>query len=373
MTTGRSIRRRHNLERGAEVELGHRLKDRCGLLDGQLHAPLLPDPVEETVLGAIGAGVPADAAGNGRAQWRVHLAFREVAATDQLAGLRIDALDEVDVLYERPDVLDLGVGTIIDEDVSALVGVHHELLAAAVEHDEFAHGRVEVPGIVRQLLMVEFELAGIGIERDDRGRVEIVARPRSALLPVRARPVVERRRVGGAPPYRIGFRVIGSGHPAAAAAGPPGVATPGRHGLFGTGDREELPLLLSGLAVDAEDRSATGPFAALGANDHLVLDHQRRASEADRHLLGIQQLGVPHRLAVLQIERDQAPVDRADIEIAVSDGDAAVVGRVGLLGDQILIQLRRVGPDGLAGRAIQRVDAAVGARIIQHTVKGQRR
>src|SRR5437762_6088651 len=115
MTTGRSIRRRHNLERGAEVELRHRLQDRCGLLDGQLHAPFLPDPVEEPVLGAVGAGVPADAAGNGRLQWRVHLAFHEVAATDQLAGLRIDALDEVDVLYERPDVLDLGVGTIIDE------------------------------------------------------------------------------------------------------------------------------------------------------------------------------------------------------------------------------------------------------------------
>ena len=297
----------------------------------------------------------------------------EVAATDQFAGLRIDALDEVDVLYQRPDVLDLGVGTIIDEDVSALVGVHDELLAATLDHDELADGRVEVPGIVRQLLMVEFELAGIGIERDDRCRVEIVARPRSALLPVRARPVVERRRVGGAPPHRIGFRVIGSGHPAAAAAGPPGVAAPGRHGLFGTGDREELPFLLSGLAVHAEDRSATGPFAALGANDHHVLDHQRRAGEADRHLLGIQQLGVPHLLAGLQIERDQAPIDRADIEIAVSDGDAAVVGRVRLLGDQFLVELRRVGPDCLAGRAVQRVDTAVGARIVQHAVKGQRR
>src|SRR6185503_2966574 len=108
----------------------------------------------------VGAGVPANAAGNGRAQWRVDLAFREVAATDQFAGLRIDALDEVDVLYQRPDVLDLGIGTIIDKDVSTLVGVHHELLAATLDHDEFAHGGVEVPGIVRQLLMVEFELAG---------------------------------------------------------------------------------------------------------------------------------------------------------------------------------------------------------------------
>src|SRR5438445_8825926 len=46
MTTGRSIRRRHNLERGAEVELGHRLKDRRCFLYGQLHAQQLPDAFE---------------------------------------------------------------------------------------------------------------------------------------------------------------------------------------------------------------------------------------------------------------------------------------------------------------------------------------
>src|SRR5215212_5722764 len=119
--------------------------------------------------------------------------------------------------------------------------------------------------------MVKFELAGIGIERDDRCRVKVVARAWSALLPVRARPVVERCRVCGAPPHRIGFRVIGSGHPAAAAPGPPGVTAPGRLSLFGAGDREELPFLLTGLAVHNEDGSTMRPFAALGANDHLFL------------------------------------------------------------------------------------------------------
>ena len=45
-------------------------------------------------------------------------------------------------------------------------------------------------------------------------------------------------------------------------------------------------------------------------------------------------LRVPHLLAGLQVERDQAPIDRADIEIALSDGDAAVVRRVRLLRHQ---------------------------------------
>ena len=115
------------------------------------------------------------------------------------------------------------------------------------------------------------------------------------------------------------------------------------------------------------------PFAALRADDHHVLHHQRRAGEADRHLLGIQQLGVPHLLAGLQVERDQAAIDRADIEIALSDGDAAVVRRVRLLGDQFLVELGRVGPDRSAGRAVQRPDTAVGARIVQHAVNRQRR
>src|SRR6266851_1482866 len=39
MTTGGPVRRRHQLEVGADVELGHRLKDRRGLQHRKLHAP----------------------------------------------------------------------------------------------------------------------------------------------------------------------------------------------------------------------------------------------------------------------------------------------------------------------------------------------
>ena len=40
------------------------------------------------------------------------------------------------------------------------------MLTLAVQHDEFTDGAVEIPSIVRQLLMVEFELSGIDIEPD---------------------------------------------------------------------------------------------------------------------------------------------------------------------------------------------------------------
>src|SRR6202790_3122707 len=45
MTTGGPVRRRHQLEVSADVELGHRLEDRRGLQHRELHAPLLADLV----------------------------------------------------------------------------------------------------------------------------------------------------------------------------------------------------------------------------------------------------------------------------------------------------------------------------------------
>ena len=51
----------------------------------------------------------------------------------------------------------------------------------------------------------------------------------------------------------------------------------------------------------------------------VSLAYKRRAGEADRQLLGIDQLGVPDQLAGLHVERDQPAVHRADIELALAD------------------------------------------------------
>src|SRR5215831_18759325 len=192
--------------------------------------------------------------------------------------------------------------------------------------------------------MVELELAGVWVEPDDRGRVEIGAWPRPTLMPVRARPIIKRRRVSGAPPHRIGLRIEGADHPTAAAAGAPRIAAPRRPGLIGAGDRKELPLLLPRFAVDAKDRSAPRPFAALAADNHHVLDDQRRAREADGELFGIDKPRVPHRFAGLHVDSDETPIDGAYIDIAISERDPAIVRRMRLLGDEFLIELGRIGP-----------------------------
>ena len=225
---------------------------------------------------------------------------------------------------------------------------------------------------MRQFLVEELELAGVRVQGDHRACVEVVAGARALGLPVRAAPVIERRRIGGAPPHRVGLGVVGAGHPAAAAAGAPALIAPGLHRLVIGGDGEEFPQLLAGLGVDAEDRAAAGPLAALAADDDLVLDEERRTGEADGELLGVDQLGVPGRRAGLHVERDQPSVDRADIEVAAAHGHAAVVGRVGLAGDQILVELGRVGPLDFAGGAVERIDLAVGAGIVEHAIDRQR-
>jgi hypothetical protein len=60
-------------------------------------------------------------------------AFITATLHNELTRLRVDTLDEVVVLHDRPDVLHLRVGTVIDEDEPALVRVRHVLFAVAMQ------------------------------------------------------------------------------------------------------------------------------------------------------------------------------------------------------------------------------------------------
>src|SRR6185437_9240853 len=131
---------------------------------------------------------------------------------------------------------------------------------------ELANGAVEVPGIVRQLLVIVLQLAAIDIEADHRACVEIVARARALRLVIAARPIVERRRIGSAPQDCIVVRVVGAGHPATTTPGTPGVIAPRLHGVIGAGDGQELPFLLARCGINTEDRATTRPLATLCAD-----------------------------------------------------------------------------------------------------------
>ena len=241
MSVDLAARRRHHLEVGADVELDLGRGDRRRLLNVERHAPFLADLVVKTGLRVVRAGIPADAATNeGTQRYFGDFPDREIATADQRTRLGIDILDEVDVLNEPPDVLHAKI-TVVDEDEAALVRMNHVFLTVAFKHHELADGAVEVPGVVRQFLMVEFQLAGIDVESDDRTRVEIVAGTRTLRLVISARPIVERRRVRGAPQDGVGLGVVGARHPAAATARAPGIVAPRLHGLVGAGDGQRTP------------------------------------------------------------------------------------------------------------------------------------
>ena len=152
-----------------------------------------------------------------------------------------------------------------------------------------------------------------------------------------------------------------------------GFVAPSLLRLGRAGDGEELPHLLAGFGVDAEDRTAVGPLAALGADDDLVLDQERRAGEPDGELLRIDQLRIPHRFAGLHVDGDQSSVNGADVQVAVAHCHAAVEGRVGLARDSLLVELGNVGPQDIAGVALDGEDLAVGSRVVKDSVLCQRR
>ena len=58
--------------------------------------------------------------------------------------------------------------------------MYHELLAVAFEHYELSDRAVEIPGVVRQLLIIGLQLAGIQVKRYHRGGIQIV--PRAGAL-----------------------------------------------------------------------------------------------------------------------------------------------------------------------------------------------
>ena len=112
-----------------------------------------------------------------------------------------------------------------------------DLARAALELDIGQHRNlrgVPIEFVVRRELVVPLQLAGIGVERDHRGTVQVVAQARIAV-PIRTG-------IPGSPEGQIGFRIVGTGHPDGRAAVHPGIvgfavlAEPGLiAGLAGSG------------------------------------------------------------------------------------------------------------------------------------------
>src|ERR1700722_11042687 len=105
--------------------------------------------------------------------------------------------------------------------------------------------------LIRRLLEIPHDLAGIGIERDGAGGEQVVARPKLGIE--------AREGIAGAVIDQVGGWIVGGGLPDAAAADPPGIVIvlPGlRAGLARGRNREGAPSQLPGIGVPGADPAA---------------------------------------------------------------------------------------------------------------------
>src|SRR5215216_2228024 len=110
------------------------------------------------------------------------------------------------------------------------------------------------------------DLAGLRPQRQHRGGVEIVARPRLR------RP---RRRIADAPIGEVEIGIVGAGDPTGAAADLPGVGVlrPGFVSRFAPrGDGVAAPQVLSAFRVPAVDKTADAELGAGNAGDEYAVD-----------------------------------------------------------------------------------------------------
>ena len=135
---------------------------------------------------------------------------RHVALLVDLAP--VDAVDE----RRHPDRVHVRAVEDVEEPV--LVEVGRELLPVEVEQDVLHRG-VVVPHVVRRVLEVRLDLAGVGVHGDAGVGVEVVALADGS--------VEVGARVAGPHVDEVQLRVEGAGDPAVAAASLPGLAVVG--------------------------------------------------------------------------------------------------------------------------------------------------
>ena len=115
-------------------------------------------------------------------------------------------------------------------------------------------------------------------------------------------------------------------------------------------------------------------IAAIAADDDLVLHDERRGSDVAAALFRIIDADFPDLAAALLIERDHEVVLRAKEDLAIADGDTAILDEIGMTagnagpgcGIPVL-------PDHAAGGRIERVDLSARRDEVHHTINNDGR
>src|SRR5213594_3247231 len=323
------------LDLGAQPELARLV--RLGRAQQRAAEIFVGRDVEVAGLRVVGGRRPVLAAPQRRTEWNLLAGDRLLRLVVlRAAGLRID-------LGEHR-LLDVGLGvneadsvgsTLQHPEIAVARGMHQALDRTAVALDVHQQRRrhlVPVPGIIPVVLVIRADLARVGVEREHRGRIEVVAR---ALI---AHPL---RTVAGAPVGEIQLGIVVAGDPDRRPARLPRIALPRlRAGLARRRDREGLPRRLAAARVQRLDEAADAQLTA-GDTDHdLPPRDQGRQGHVVATLVVLDRL-VPHHLARLGVERDDVRIERSEIDLVFVQAHAAV-GWVQL--EEVVGQLALVTP-----------------------------
>src|SRR5688572_6101435 len=194
--------------------------------------------------------------------------------------------------------------------------------------------------VVGSELEVPFHFAGVEIERDQRGSIEIVA-----LAP---RTVVVGPGVPGGPVKCVRFRIVGAGEPRRCSAIFYEAAPSLRTRLAFRGHGVGAPYLLAGVGREGDQKSPNAAVPATGTNDYFVFrdENRSRRGGAGTHIREL--LAKDHGTRTAN-ERGEIVVDGSAIDAVPENSDAAT-GTLALgTGVGVL-------PDEAAGTRIKGID-----------------
>src|SRR5262249_29077352 len=170
-------------------------------------------------------------------------------------------------------------------------------------------------------------------------------------------------------------RIVRAGLPQAAAAGLPrvGVVLPGLAALLARlGDGIPAPQLVAGLDVERRDPAARRAVAGAVRHQHLAVDDERRRVEAllVAALVGDGDLLVPHDLARVAVDRDDAPVRQVGDHLVFPQRDAARARQVALVPHAGIADPHELALVGIA--RVDLVDRAPAVARVHESVVDQR-
>ena len=222
---------------------------------------------------------------------------------------------------------------------------------------------VPIVTVAGRELVVPFAAARRRVQRQHGATEQIVAAAH-VRVDVRAG-------IADGPIQRVEIRIVAAGEPRWAAAVLPAIALPGFVSEFTRrGNRIEAPQPLARGRIVSLDESARAELAAGDAGNNLVLERERRGSNAVA-LTRIGDLRLPQKLPRACVQRHQCGVQRAHEQPVAQHRHAAIEAVDLALRNHLLLPL--VPPDLQSGFGVEREHLPRHSRRVHHSIHHQRR